>query len=171
MPSDREGDFITMHKESYPRVYAFVRRRINDPETSQEIAADVFRIAWQKWEIEDQSVAWLLSVARHLVGNAYRSRDRRRELELQLARNALGAPVPDDSAGNLVDELLPLLKSAQQEILRLAYWDGLSSEEMATVLGISANSARVRLHRAREAFRRAAAKSGSALGPVQELEA
>ena len=79
--------------------------------------------------------------------------------------------LPDASAGNLVDELLPLLKSAQQEILRLAYWDGLSSEEMATVLGISANSARVRLHRAREAFRRAAAKSGSALGPVQELEA
>lgn len=171
MPSERESDFVTMHKESYPRVYAFVRRRINDPETSQEIAADVFRIAWQKWEIEDQSVAWLLSVARHLVGNAYRSRDRRRELELQLARNAVGIPVPDDSADNVVDQLLPLLKSEQQEILRLAYWDDLSNEEMATVLGISANTARVRLHRAKEAFRRAAVKTGSAYRSVQEMEA
>ena len=37
----------------------------------------VFRVAWQKWDDASRTDApWLLRVARNLVGNTYRSRDR-----------------------------------------------------------------------------------------------
>jgi hypothetical protein len=41
------------------------------------------------------------------------------------------------------------LGEEDREILRLLAWDGLSSKEAAVVLGITATSFRVRLHRAR----------------------
>ena len=49
MLSERELAFIAMHKDSYPRVYRFVRRRVVSAEMAEELAADVVRVAWQKW--------------------------------------------------------------------------------------------------------------------------
>ena len=69
MLSERELAFITLHKDCYPRVFGFVRRRVSDAELAQELAADVFRVAWQKWdEAGATEPAWLFAVARNLLG-------------------------------------------------------------------------------------------------------
>ena len=44
MLSERELAFIVIHKDSYPRVYRFVRRRVESAEMAEELAADVFRV-------------------------------------------------------------------------------------------------------------------------------
>jgi RNA polymerase sigma-70 factor (ECF subfamily) len=41
----------------------------------------------------------------------------------------------------------------QRIALELAYWEGLSGPEVATVLGVNANTVRSRLARARDALR------------------
>ncbi|HEX9086265.1 MAG TPA: sigma-70 family RNA polymerase sigma factor [Arthrobacter sp.] len=154
MLSERELAFIAIHKDSYPRVYRFVRRRVESAEVAEELAANVFRVVWQKWDDEPRSdVAWLLTVARNLVGNAYRSRDRQRALQDKL-RSAAVVRFGDDSDNVAVQDALARLRDKERDILQLAYWDELSTTEIAGVLLCSESAAKVRLHRARAAFRK-----------------
>ncbi|MCC2660656.1 MAG: polymerase, sigma-24 subunit, subfamily [Arthrobacter sp.] len=154
MESDRELAFIAVHKDSYPRVYRFVRRRVESAELAEELAADVFRVVWQKWGDEPHTdIAWLLTVARNLIGNAYRSRDRQLALQekLRAAAERLSGPESQDL---IVHNAMAGLRDSERDILQLAYWDELTMAEIARVLKCSESAAKVRLHRARAAFRK-----------------
>ncbi|MCE3293138.1 MAG: polymerase, sigma-24 subunit, subfamily [Arthrobacter sp.] len=154
MESDRELAFIAVHKDSYPRVYRFVRRRVESAELAEELAADVFRVVWQKWGDEPHTdIAWLLTVARNLIGNAYRSRDRQLALQekLRAAAERLSGPESQDL---MVHNAMAGLRDSERDILQLAYWDELTMAEIARVLKCSESAAKVRLHRARAAFRK-----------------
>jgi RNA polymerase sigma factor (sigma-70 family) len=152
--SERELAFIAVHRDSYPRVYRYVRRRVESPELAEELAADVFRVVWQKWHDQPRSdIAWLLTVARNLIGNAYRSRDRVVALQAKLRASAelrSGA----ESEDLVVHDTMAALRDSERDILQLAYWDELSVAEIAGVLQCSMAAAKVRLHRARAAFRK-----------------
>lgn len=154
MLSERELAFIAIHKDSYPRVYGFVRRRVESAELAEELAADVFRVVWQKWgDAPRTDLPWLLTVARNLIGNAYRSRDRQEALQDKL-RNAAVVRFGDDSENVAVQDAMAALREKDRDILQLAYWDELSIAEIAGVLGCTQSAAKVRLHRARAAFRK-----------------
>ena len=169
MLSERELAFVAIHKDCYPRVYRFIRRRVESAEMAEELAADVFRVVWQKWDENARTdLAWLLAVARNLVGNAYRSRDRRQALQEKLRATALLSH-GGDSENIAVQDAMAQLRDQDREILQLAYWDELGTAEIAAVLQCSDSAAKVRLHRARTAFRK---KMPSFANPInQTLEA
>jgi RNA polymerase sigma factor (sigma-70 family) len=155
--SERELAFIALHKDSYPRVYRFIQRRINDPELAQELAADVFRVAWQKRDGDEGAAVelpWLLTVARNLVGNAYRSRERQQALHDKLRTRESATNGDENNENAVVEDAMAALREKDRDILQLAYWDGLSMAEIAGVLQCSESAAKVRLHRARSAFRK-----------------
>ena len=108
--SERELAFIAIHKDNYPRVFRFVRRRVESPEMAEELAADVFRVVWQKWDDKAPvDTAWLLTVARNLVGNAYWSRDRQLALQEKL-RSAAVVRFGGDSGSVAVHDALSRLR-------------------------------------------------------------
>jgi RNA polymerase sigma-70 factor (ECF subfamily) len=152
--SERELAFIALYKDSYPRIHKFVLRRTDDPELAQELASDVFRIAWEKWDgAPNTEIAWLCAVARNLIGNAYRGRDRQKALTEKVTATAAG-DAGDTGANEAVENALASLRDKDRDVLQLAYWDDLTIAEIAQVLDCSQSAAKVRLHRAREAFRR-----------------
>jgi RNA polymerase sigma factor (sigma-70 family) len=152
--SERELAFIAIHKDSYPRVFRFVRRRVESAEMAEELAADVFRVLWQKWADEPHpDLVWLLMTARNLVGNAYRSRDRQLALQEKL-RSAAVLRFGGESDNVAIQDALAGLRDKERDVLQLAYWDELSPAEIAGVLQCSESAAKVRLHRARAAFRK-----------------
>jgi len=61
-----------------------------------------------------------------------------------------------------VQEQLAQLRPDDQEILRLAMWETLPHDQIATVLGISTNAVGIRLHRARNRLGRRLEKTGYA---------
>jgi RNA polymerase sigma-70 factor (ECF subfamily) len=151
--SERELAFIALYKDSYPRIHKFVHRRIDNSELAEELAADVFRIAWQKWDGgPGMEISWLFAVARNVIGNAYRGRERRRALQQRLEAFPSDGNVSESDNG-LVESALMTLRERDRDILQLAYWDELTIAEIAKVLQCSQSAAKVRLHRAREAFR------------------
>lgn len=154
MLSERELAFIAIHKDSYPSVFRFVRRRVESVEMAEEIAADVFRVVWQKWADDSHpDLPYLLTVARNLVGNAYRSRDRQQALQVKLRTTAVER-YGDNSENVAVQDAMDRLRAKDREVLQLAYWDDLGTAEIARVLNCSESAAKVRLHRARVAFRK-----------------
>ena len=154
MLSEREQAFVALYKDSYPRIHKFVLRRVDDAELAQELAADVFRVAWQKWDgAGSTEIAWLFTVARNLIGNAYRGRDRQHALHDRLMVSSReGSWENSDNAS--VEEAMLALREKDRDILQLAYWDELTILEISQVLLCTQSSAKVRLHRAREAFRK-----------------
>jgi RNA polymerase sigma factor (sigma-70 family) len=68
-----------------------------------------------------------------------------------VAAERAGATVkPQDGA---VSEALAELSELDREIVMMLCFDGLAPREIASILGLSANVVRVRLHRAREKLR------------------
>ncbi|MDQ0850866.1 RNA polymerase sigma factor (sigma-70 family) [Arthrobacter sp. B3I9] len=157
MLAANEQAFMDLHAEHSARVYGYIARRINDRHRAEELAADVFRIAWEKQLPEPPGIGWLLATARNVIGNEYKGRRRRQELVERLkeeARRELFRPVADERAA--VAEVLMQLRERDREVLMLSYWDDLTGAELGEALGCSASAAAVRLHRARRAFAKAA---------------
>lgn len=149
-----------LHRLFHGRILNYIRRRIASEETAQELAADVFRIAWQKAaSVPEPSIGWLLAVARNLIGNEYRGRQRIQQLQARLAETErTNSQFNDDGERDGVEAALNLLREKDREILFLAYWEDLSLREIATVFSCTESAAGVRLYRARKAFERALPK-------------
>jgi RNA polymerase sigma factor (sigma-70 family) len=150
VPEPTATDFENCFQGFYPRVLAYVLRRLPDRAAAEDIAAETFLIAWRRrGHIPEDPLPWLLTVARNVLHNAERS-DRRQE---QLTLRVAAEPVTDDARASTNSErmrtALAQLNERDQEVLTLITWDGLDRAGAASVLSCSQNTFAVRLHRAR----------------------
>ncbi|KRE76884.1 RNA polymerase sigma factor [Arthrobacter sp. Soil763] len=157
MLAAKEQAFIDLHEQHSARVFGYIACRISDRHRAEELAADVFRIAWEKQMPEPPGIGWLLATARNVIGNEYKGRRRRQELVDRLKDEARNQdPGPDTEQRSAVADVLARLRERDREVLMLSYWDDLTGAELGEALGCSPSAAAVRLHRARRAFAKAA---------------
>ncbi len=142
--------FSAFYKENYSCVVGVAERRLGSLRDAEEIASDAFRIAWERYkEGVPLSVPWLYGVVRNLIGDEYRRRNRRTELQDHLnADFTMKMPFSQELRADVRDavERLPPKDCA---ILRMAYWERLTSEEIAVILDINSAAVRARIMRAR----------------------
>ncbi|WP_043634580.1 RNA polymerase sigma factor [Nonomuraea candida] len=172
--------FESVYQETYGRITAYAARRCDSPQDAADVVAETFAIAWRRiGEVPEgeRALLWLYGVARKVLANHYRVEGRRQalsvELDAELADLYQAAP---DSGVELaaIAQIFRALPDNDRELLSLVAWEGLDREQIATVLGLSRNAVRIRLHRARRRFARALAEadvhvtSESRLVPAQE---
>lgn len=149
------------------------------PSHAEDVVANTFMVAWRRMESlplePGEARAWLFGIARKSLLNDHRSDTRRTALAVRIADASSPAPGmdPDFVAARIdVARAWQRLTTGHQEVLALVAWDGLTSSEAATVLGISPVAFRLRLSRARRALRRfadlATAPSTTLSDPVTE---
>ena len=143
--------FSEVFRALYPDVLRFVQRRA-DPDVAEDLAAEVFAIAWRRWaDVPREARPWLFGVARNVLAEDRRAHGRRHRLALRIgAERAL----PQDAialATTTVDLHVAWsrLSDADREALALVAWDGLTGREAAQVLGCTRAAFSVRLTRAR----------------------
>lgn len=146
--AERRARFEAVFSSAYEPMQRYVRRRGGGSDTD-DIVADAFGAVWRRLDDvpTDAVVPWCLGVARRCMANQRRSSRRRENLVRRLA-----AQPDSQSAGSSDPALLSALDKLdddRREILRLWAWEGYGPGEIAAVLGISANAASIRLHRAR----------------------
>src|SRR6476469_3898217 len=110
MLAANEQAFMDLHTLHFARVYGYIACRINDRYRAEELAADVFRIAWEKQLPEPPGIGWLLATARNVIGNEYRGRRRRQELLERLkeeSRRDVVGPAADER-GAVAEVLMQL---------------------------------------------------------------
>jgi RNA polymerase sigma-70 factor (ECF subfamily) len=147
--------FVSLFDEHWVPVRGFIKRRMTDMDEAEDLASEVFRIAWEKLDpAAPFGRAWLFATARNVLGTHYRGRRRGAEAEDALARLVQEPPV---HVGH--DALLDLeagmraLSDRDREVIMLTYWDGLSAAEAAVVLGTTTGAVWVTLTRARAKLR------------------
>jgi RNA polymerase sigma factor (sigma-70 family) len=146
---DEERLFETHFRGYAGRVHAFALRRAN-PEAAQDITAETFLIAWRRRaEMPREPLPWLYGIARGVLANERRTSNRR----LSLAARIAAEPASPNATGDGDHEVLQALASLREsdrEALLLSAWEGLSTREAAGVVGCTAATFAVRLHRARK---------------------
>ncbi|WP_165165114.1 RNA polymerase sigma factor [Corynebacterium qintianiae] len=142
--------FETAYRSCYPRVLAYLRRRTDDS-VAEDLCADVFARAWSGWPPRGaDAMPWFYGIARNVVLEHYRRRRESVPLD-EVAESAWAARSAEMCAAAEVDisQALRALNETDREIITLYAWENLRPAEIAAVLGIKENAARVRLHRAR----------------------
>lgn len=156
--SSREERFTAVYRRHCAQVERYVMRRVH-ADAVADVVAEVFLTAWRRADDIPHAGAlpWLYGVARRVLANDRRARQRRADLVDLLAGQ------PERGVGSATDEVvartdlaraLRRLSEDDQEVLRLVLWEELTVPEAAVALRCTAVAARVRMHRARRRLRR-----------------
>jgi RNA polymerase sigma-70 factor (ECF subfamily) len=152
----------------YDQIIGYFARRVSDPYDVADLVADTFLTAVDAAESYDhrrgRPLPWLIGIAHNHLRRFYRQRESdRRAVQKVLGRRLLDA----DDVAELVDRIdaeassarivasWEQLSVAQRELIDLADIQGMSPAEIAIVFDIPSSVARIRLHRARKALRKA----------------
>jgi RNA polymerase sigma-70 factor, ECF subfamily len=157
--SERRRRFDALFASYDSDIVAYCGWRAGSASDAQDAVAEVFLTAWRRLDQVpegDAARVWLYATARRVIANQRRSNRRRAALQERLALEAASVPQessPSDREETLVHAALRRLGPRDREVLLLAEWEGLSTSEIAAVLGCLTVTARGRLHRARRRFR------------------
>jgi RNA polymerase sigma-70 factor (ECF subfamily) len=142
-------------------VLAYAMRRTQTLADAEDVAAETFTVAWRKMDTvpAEEPLPWLYAVARRVLANHRRGNGRRERLAALLRVDDIATPLRagEDHDGPAFVALASL-PPADQELLRLVAWEELGNQQIAAVLGITANAVAIRLHRARARFADALAR-------------
>ena len=151
---DQEA-FGIFYERFFPRVWAYAVSRIGR-QPAEDAVAETFAVAWRRRaDIPADPLPWLLAVARNVIREAGRAEARQRMLMAELQSWLLpGGACGDEVAEGVVNRAqvlaaLASLSEADQELLVLVAWHGLTPRQAAIALGCSRPAFFVRLHRAR----------------------
>lgn len=145
--------------ENHRRFLAFLERRVGSQAVAEEILQSAFAKAVERVaELEQETaVAWFYRILRNALIDHYRRQDaEKRALEshrLEKVSEAVELHELERTICECFKDLLPTLKPEYSDVLERVDLGTSSVADAARSLGISANSAAVRLHRARRALK------------------
>ena len=175
--------FTAFYRAHVDEVTRFVARRVADPQLVADLTAEVFLAAIEAAARFRGSHGgprtWLYGIARNVIAG-----ERRRAAhELRTASRIAGRRLLDDDdtarleeridaekPGRAACQALAGLPPDERAVLELVAIDGLAVKDAAAALGILQGTARVRLHRARRAARRAMRPLAASDAPSTEVE-
>ena len=159
-PHARRARFEELAPELIEPLRRFLARR-TDAASADDVLGDVLLVVWRRLDEVPvgAELPWAYGAARHCLANVERSVRRQRRVAARIAvvdppaEVAPASSAADDAAALEVRAALGALPDTDAEVLRLWAWEQLGAGDIAVVLGISANAAGLRLHRAREKLR------------------
>jgi RNA polymerase sigma-70 factor, ECF subfamily len=155
-----EEDFRRLWADHHRHVLAYALRRTEQRTDAEDVVSSTFAVAWRRFGDKPSAefeLPWLYAISARVLANQRRSL--RRLVALRSRLRELPAPARDERSDLLeVVAALKQLRRDDQEILRLAAWEGLTGAELAIALDCTENAAAIRLHRARKRLEEALAK-------------
>ena len=164
-----QAAFEALYLRHADLVYSIALRVVADPGIAQDVAQEVFLRIWRQPELCDVTrgrfLSWVMSIARNRAVDEVRSRGRRRLREVPTS------PGADDPADpHAVDPQLAAQHAAEREEVRralqslpneqrltieLAYFGGMTQQEMASVLDTPLGTIKTRVRLAMKKLRSA----------------
>lgn len=143
-----------------PTLFAFVRRRVGDRETANEILQEVSlrALAGEGPRDPDSFLSWSCGIARHVIGMEWRRRRRVRSEQsiedpvLEEIRDPLASPDQRFDARASLERAIGD-DSESVALLFRRYLDNVTGKELANEMGLTPAALRMRLMRIRSSAR------------------
>jgi RNA polymerase sigma factor (sigma-70 family) len=151
------GDLFVRHAN---RVHNYCFRRTGVWALAEDATSQTFMDTWRRRstiDVGESLLPWLFTVANNVCRNADRGRRRHKNLLAKVPAPDVVADHADEVAARVDDErqmqrvlaALRTLKRADQDVVAMCDWEGLSYSEVAAALGVPIGTVRSRLSRAR----------------------
>ena len=149
------------YKRWSPLVYTLAVRSLGDVSDAEDVTQKTFVAAWTGRSGFDPArarlSAWLVGIAKNKIADAHEARARIRRLQQQLAAVSLPADQvsqPPDLADQLLvaDEIAHLEPDAQR-IIRMAFYDDLTHQQIAERLAIPLGTVKSHIRRSLQRMR------------------
>lgn len=170
---DREA-FAAFYDLHAPVLFGFCVRILKDARDAEDVLQETFVQAWRDARRFDPTRAsarsWLFTIARSRAFDRWRSRRSFEKRVSQADAAALdgaadpGDPVPAADARAFVGRALAQLNDHEQAVLRLAYFEGLTQEEIAARLNEPLGTVKSRTRSGLSKLRTIAAVAGKEAG-------
>jgi RNA polymerase sigma-70 factor (ECF subfamily) len=174
MRLDDPAVFTRVYDEHAASVYGAALRVLGNPATAQDVAQDVFLRVWRRPNAFDARRgdlgAYLRLMARSRALDLWREGQAAGRAGDRLKLVVAAAPAHDERArpdervvrdeeGGAVRAALSELPEAQREAVVLAYWGGLTAEQVAQRVGVPLGTAKSRIRLGLTRLRAACATS------------
>jgi RNA polymerase sigma-70 factor (ECF subfamily) len=160
---DSEAEFGRLYEAHRVAIHAYFSGRTGDRDAAADLMQDVFLRVWRHMEEltdmpEDRQRAWIFTVARNLSVDARRHGHTQADTVAALFHEPVSRPRSASAAViaaerlTIVGEAIRRLPEQQRVTLTMVAASGLTSSEIAAVLGVAAGTVRYRLSLARRAL-------------------
>lgn len=147
--------FRSLFNEYWPKVHRHLECYLDNRDEVNEIAAEVFVIAWEKLEAaKPMGLRWFIRTADNKLRDVDRkahSRARAMEALTRGLRSATDTIHPLDALA--LQQAMKSLNARERQVVVLTYWDELSAGEIADILRSSQAAVWTTLTRARAKLR------------------
>jgi RNA polymerase sigma-70 factor, ECF subfamily len=140
--------FETLYDRYSPAVFGLALRTLRDREVAEEAVQEIFWRVWQRAKSFDRSrsfAPWLFGIAHNYCIDELRRRRARPQSVYEDDEHPILSAIPDDAdvseaalqteQRRIVGDALQQLPDEQRQALELAYFGGLTQQEIASRLG------------------------------------
>lgn len=153
---DESDAFAELYARYLKPIHRYVRSQVDDQATAEDLTAQIFfksLVSASGYRGEGSYRSWIFQIARNTVATWKAKRGSEVPVdefpEDAASDEYVDAPVISLLERDALLETLEELPLAQREVVRLRYWAGLTTDEIARVTRRSSGAVRQLLHRAR----------------------
>ena len=126
----------------YGKVFGYIRSRLNDTPTAEDLASDVFVKVYEKLDTFDEARAslstWIYTITRNTVTDYFRTRRTFSEIPEALADDgSVAEEIENEEMLETLAQALGALETRLRDILILHYYSGETLKEIAAKMGLS----------------------------------
>jgi RNA polymerase sigma-70 factor (ECF subfamily) len=150
--------FTELYEEFLPRIFRYIRYRVNSEEVTEDLTSLVFEKAltnFEKYSAEKAAFStWIFSIARNVVIDHYRTQARRPALSMEKAAIDVSSnePLPEAILEKTEEKeklraCILRLPIEEQEIIALKFGSDMNNRQIAKTMGLSESNVGTRLYR------------------------
>lgn len=154
--------FEPLYRKYYDSILKYLKHRLEDPEQAYDIASQVFIKAMKNiTKYEDRGVpfgSWLYRIAKSELYQSYRDKQADKYVSMDKVQISTFDVLFFENQEfehnrSLLLKAMQLLKTEQLKLIEMRFFEQLSFKEIAEVIGITENNAKVKTFRALEKLR------------------
>lgn len=138
-------------------LFGHIFKMVNEKELAEDILQEAFVKVWNNFSSYDNRkgrlFTWMINLTRNLTIDTLRSKEYKKQSKIRGDENSVNNLTDSAHAAEKFDSMglrkqLTLLKSDQKEIVDLAYFGGLTQDEISKQLGIPLGTVKTRMRAA-----------------------